>query len=388
MRCAAILILMALTIHIPALADGPIKVGVSLAQTGRFAVIANMQAKAFRLWERDVNQHGGIQGKTVQVIIRDDHSDPHRAVRIYEDLLQHEGVDFLFGPYSTLITEAVLPLAEKARCPLLITGAAGDSLWEKGYHYALGVYTPSSKFSAGFIELLVREGIDKLAVVYQDDPFSQDLARSVQVLCHRYGLTVSLCEKLTPDVSQWDDYARRIRTEETEAVIVCGHFDEAVGMRRAFKRIGWQPQAYYASVGPPLPAYYQTLGADADRVFSTSLFEQRANFPGANHFVEAFTAAFGQAPGYHAALAYAGGQVLAAAIRTADSLDREKVRATLFGMDTMTIIGRYGVDRTGKQMRQHNFIIQWQAGKKEIVWPEAVQSAAPLFEFAPTDNMR
>ena len=388
MRRAAIFILVAVTIYVPALAKGPIKVGVSLAQTGRLAVIADMQAKAFRLWEREVNEHGGILGRTVQVVIRDDHSDPQRAREIYDDFLQHDGVDFLFGPYSTLITAAVLPLAEKAQCPLLITGAAGDSLWEKGYRYALGVYTPSSKFSAGFIELLVRAGIDNLAVVYQDDPFSKDLARSVQVLSHRYGLTVVLCDKLTADIAQWSDYAQRIRSEGAEAVAVCGHFDEAVGMRRAFKSIGWRPQAYYASVGPPLPAYHDTLGADADRVFSTSLFEERANFPGAHRFVEHFTVAFGQAPGYHAALAYAGGQVLAAAIRTADSLDREKVRSALFSMDTMTIIGRYGVDRTGKQMRQHNFIVQWQDGKKEIVWPETVRSATPRFENAPTDNTR
>ena len=68
------------------------------------------------------------------------------------------------------------------------------------------------------------------------------------------------------------------------------------------------------------------------------------------------------------------GQVLEEAVREAQSIDREKVRAALFRLDTMTIIGRFGVDSTGKQVRQHTFIIQWQEGKKELVWPEEIQT--------------
>lgn len=385
---AAILFSALLMAWSPAQGAEPIKIGVSLGRTGRFAVMGAMQANAFKLWERDVNQNGGILGRPVQVIIHDDHSDPQTAVGIYEQLLGSEGVAFLFAPYSTLITEAVLPLAEKARCPILIAGAAGDSLWGKGYHYAVGVYTPSSKFGAGFLELLVQAEIDKLAIVNADDAFSKDLARSMKVLAQRYGLTVAVSAQFNKDIQELSDYAQQARTAGAGAVIVCGHFNEAVNMRRAFKRIGWYPRAYYASVGPPSPAFFDTLGAEANLVFSTSLFEERANFPGAHQFAEAFTASYGQAPGYHAALAYAGGQVLASAIKTAGSLDREKVRTALFGMDTMTIIGRYGVDQTGKQIRQHNFVIQWQGGKMEIVWPAAVRSAAPLFDVAPADTTR
>jgi branched-chain amino acid transport system substrate-binding protein len=45
----------------------------------------------------------------------------------------------------------------------------------------------------------------------------------------------------------------------------------------------------------------------------------------------------------------------------------------------MTIIGRFGVDQTGKQLRQHAFIIQWQNGHKELVWPESIKTAEPRF---------
>ena len=45
----------------------------------------------------------------------------------------------------------------------------------------------------------------------------------------------------------------------------------------------------------------------------------------------------------------------------------------------MTLIGRYGVDRTGMQIRQFPVIVQWQGGRKEIVWPEELKTADPDF---------
>jgi len=61
------------------------------------------------------------------------------------------------------------------------------------------------------------------------------------------------------------------------------------------------------------------------------------------------------------------------------SVNRKKVRSALFSLDTMTIIGRFGVDKTGKQVRQHTFIIQWQNGIKELVWPDQIKTAEPIF---------
>jgi branched-chain amino acid transport system substrate-binding protein len=296
-------------------------------------------------------------------------------------MIEKDRVDFLFAPYSTKLTESILPLTERRRFPVLIAGAAGDSLWEKGYQYAIGVYTPSSKFIAGFFELLIRADIDNLAVVSADDAFSKDLAANVQVWSRRFGLKIVALDYFQKDIQDLVPLARHAQEAGAAVLIVCGHLNEALNMRLALKRIGWYPKAYYASVGAALQSFHDQLGEDAELVFSTSLFEEQANLPGAQRFFDEFLAAYQQPPGYHAALAYAGGQVLAEAVRVAGGLDHEKIRAALFAMDTMTIIGRYGIDPTGKQIRQQDFITQWQKGKKEIVWPEAVRTAAAVFDL-------
>ena len=85
-------------------------------------------------------------------------------------------------------------------------------------------------------------------------------------------------------------------------------------------------------------------------------------------------------PSYHAAIAFAAGQILETAIRKTHSLDRQKIRDVLATMDAMSVIGRYGVDNNGMQIKHFPINVQWQNGVKKVVWPEEVAKAAPIIQ--------
>ncbi len=378
-RIALLLIIAMFAFQTPCMAEKPIKIGVSLGLTGRFAVMSDALNKGFRLWEQNVNNENGILGRPVRVIVKDDQSDPERAVSIYRELIKKEHVDLLFAPYSSLITAAVLPVAEENDMPLLIAGAAADSLWEKGYRNAIGIYTSASKFALGFLELIVLNDLDRITLVYADDPFSIDLAESAKKWAKRFDLNIVDFKKFKKGTLNLKPLALKAKEKNSQVLMVCGHMNEAVNMSKALKKIGWRPKAFYASVGPALQGFYDRCGLDAESVFGTSLWEPRANYPGAQKFNQQFIETYRETPGYHAGLAYAAGQVLKKALGEAGSINKDKVRNALFHLDTMTIIGRFGVDKTGKQMRQHTFIIQWQNGRKELVWPNQIKTAEPVF---------
>ncbi len=179
-RATVLSLLFVVCLHAPCKAETPLKIGASLGLSGRFAIMSDALNKGFKLWERNVNARKGVLGRAVEVIVKDDQSDPERAVAIYRDLIVEEQVDFLFAPYSSLITEAVLPIAEEHDIPILIAGAAADRLWEQGYRNAIGVYTPASKFALGFLELMALNELDRIAIVHANDPFSVDLATHIQ----------------------------------------------------------------------------------------------------------------------------------------------------------------------------------------------------------------
>lgn len=366
---------------LPSRAEEPVKIGLTLGLTGKYSEMSDMQIKGFRLWERDVNSSGGILGRRVEVIIYDDKSDPLVAKGLYEHLILKDKVDLVFGPYSSEITEAILSVTEKHGYPVLASGASADRLWQKGYKYIFGVFTPASRYSVGFLELLVVNNLNDIAIVYADDSFSRDIAEGTKKWAERFGFKIRLFERFKKGTTNLDELAKKAKASGGGVLIVCGHFDEAVNMRLSLKRIGWYPRAYYASVGPTMQAFYDELKTGADYVFSSSMWEHHGGLmaPGCHEFYDAYTKLYKEAPSYHAAEAYAGGQILEAAIKKAGSLDRDKIRDILSAMDTMTITGRYGVDRTGMQVKHFNLIIQWQNGKKEVVWPEELRTAKAIF---------
>jgi len=177
-----------------------------------------------------------------------------------------------------------------------------------------------------------------------------------------------------------DDLAKKTKDSKADALIVCGHLDESIDMRLSLKNIGWQPRVYYASVGPATQDFHDRLGMDADYTFSSSQWEPHTKLPNSKKFTNSFIEKYKKMPSYHAATAYAAGQILETALKRSGNLDRNRLRDILSAMDTMTIIGRYGVDRTGMQIKHFNLIIQWQNGKKEVVWPEELRTAKPVFK--------
>lgn len=349
-RIAGAALLLLFFIALPASAQEPhIKIGVSLGLTGKYSEMSDMQMKGFRLWESDVNKRGGLFGKKVQIIIYNDKSDPQTAKSLYEHLILNDKVDLVFGPYSSEITEAILPVTEKYGYPLLASGASADRLWQKGYKYVFGVYSPASKYSVGFLDLLVKNDIQDVAIVHADDSFSKDIANGTKKWAERFGLKVVLFEGFKKGTENLDAVAKKAKASKAQALIVCGHFDESVNMRLSLKRIKWYPKAYFASVGPALPAFHDKLKSDVNYVFSASQWEHYGGgkTPGCKEFYDAYTHAYNETPSYHAATAYASGQILESAIKKAGSIDKKSIRDMLSSMDTMSIIGRYGVDRTG-----------------------------------------
>ena len=374
----AVLLLLFLSLS----ADGaePVKIGLSLGLTGKYSEMSDMQIKGFKLWEKDINGRGGLLGRPVSIVIYDNKSDPQIAKKLYEYMMTTDKVDLLFAPYSSEQTEAILPLTEAYRYPVIASGASSDGLWQKGYQYFFGLYAPASKYAMGFLELLAHNNFANVAILFADDAFSKSLAEGTKQWAEKFGLKVILFSNFIRGTKDFDDPIKKARASGAQALIVCGYFDEAVNVRMALKKSGWFPRAYYASVGPALPVYYNKLGRDSAYTFSSSLYERASRFPGASLFYDRFFKEYGHVPSYHAAEAYAAGEIYEKVIKKTGSLDREKIRSVLSAMDTMTIIGKYAVDRrTGKQIRHSAFIIQWQKGKNEIVWPEYLRTAKPVF---------
>ncbi|MBE0585146.1 MAG: ABC transporter substrate-binding protein, partial [Desulfofustis sp.] len=143
-----------------------------------------------------------------------------------------------------------------------------------------------------------------------------------------------------------------------------------------------RPTVLAMTIAPLHPTFYETAGPIANGIFGPSQWEpdERIPFPGTMNFISNFEKSFQELPSYHAGAAFAACQILERAITEVGTLDHTLIRDRISALDAVTVIGRFKVDHLGRQVGHNPILVQWQQGKKEIVYPAKMQTAAPRFE--------
>lgn len=365
----------------PTAAEQPVVIGLSLSLSGKYVEMGKMQHRGYQLWREHINEQGGLLGRPVELLVQDDQSSPAVAQNIYRQMLEEKHVDLLFGPYSSSITTAILPLTEKYGFPILAAGASADSIWDQGYKHVFGVFAPASRYTLGFLELCIINDITRVALLGADDHLSASVQAGAARWAKELGMRIVYNTVFTQGKTNLEEEIKAVRDAKAQSVIMCGHFQEAVAAREAMHAVGWKPWAFYASVGPALSAYYARLGEQADGVFTTTQWQNHPalGYPGHKKFYLNFLKNYGEPPSYQAASAYAAGQILQTAVEQTRSLNKGKLSEAFYNLDILSTLGRYGVDSTGKQIRHKPMTIQWIKGQKEVVWPVEVQTDIPAF---------
>src|SRR6185295_17263026 len=93
--------------------QGPIKIGMSMPQTGSLGAGGKAALLALQMWVEDVNAKGGLLGRKVDFIVYDDQTNPALTPSIYTKLLDVDKVDLLIAPYGTVPTAPIMPLVKQ-----------------------------------------------------------------------------------------------------------------------------------------------------------------------------------------------------------------------------------------------------------------------------------
>ena len=92
----------------------PIRIGYCLSLTGALASNGKTARLAHQIWEKDVNQKGGLLGRNVEMVCIDDQTNPKLVLDIYKRLLDEEKVDLVVGGYGDNSVAPAMPLIMEA----------------------------------------------------------------------------------------------------------------------------------------------------------------------------------------------------------------------------------------------------------------------------------
>ena len=177
----------------------------------------------YRLAVELLNERGGIAGRRVQLVIRDDGSDPETSAALYSGFVASDTIHALLGPYSSVITEAVIPVAEAAGIPLVAPLAAAPELWAgQQRQWSVQLLSPAPAYAKGSVELAARGGAETVALIYEDTAFPRSLANGVREAAGEHGLELVLDQAYAAGEADPEALAAAARDADGDLFVIGG----------------------------------------------------------------------------------------------------------------------------------------------------------------------
>jgi len=345
----------------------PVVVGAVISQTGAHAELAGEDARGIELWRDEVNAAGGLLGRRVELRVLDDASQAVRTGPLYARLIGEEKADLLIGPYGSAATLIGAAEAERAR-RVMVNGAGPAALIHgRSPRYLFQSAIPYAAYGAEVLQIAADAGYRKLFIVARDDPASREMAEATHgAAAQEFALSdIELYRAGTLDFAA---QVAKARAAGAHAWIAFGDVRDAAEMVKTFKRLDYAPQLFFARAASH-PRFIAFLGQDAEWSLGEVDFDPRIG-DAARSFAKAFFDKWSVPPGLAAAEGYAAGTVLAAAARSAGTLEQEKLRATLASIEVPTVLGLYKASaQNGAQIGARPVVVQIRRGRPETGQP-------------------
>jgi branched-chain amino acid transport system substrate-binding protein len=370
-----------------AAAQEVLRVGAPLPLTGQLSPEGIKQQRGYDMWAETVNGKGGIKagGKTykVQIVYVDYASNTPRAVQSAERLITEDKVNFLFSPFGSGAAKAASGVSEKYGIPTLAATASSAQVYDQGYKYLFGTFTPNDTLTEPLATLVTaqRKDVKRVAILARNDLFPLAIAQEMEKSAKSRNLEVVMFDRYAIGAMDHAAAITQMRGARPDWVFATGYINDLILIRKQMGDLGLKPQVLTMIAGPAYREFIGAAGALAENVSSAAWWHPAVRYKGKDVFgtTEQFNAAwakkYGGDPDYAEASAAAAGAILQLAIESANAIEPRKVRDALAAMDTVTFYGRVKFGPTGQIQSLEPPVFQIQGKKPVVIYPQAVKQA-------------
>lgn len=177
----------------PALAADTIKVGAILAETGPASFLGAPEAKTLRMLVEEINAKGGINGKTIELIIKDSQANPEKAISFAKQLIDEEKVFAIIGPSTTGETMAIKNIAEEGKT-ILLSCAAAEVIVNPMAKFVFKTPQMDKHAVIKIFQAMKHAGISKIGVLSSNTGFGKAGKEQLEKLAPENGIQVVISE--------------------------------------------------------------------------------------------------------------------------------------------------------------------------------------------------
>ncbi len=321
-----------------ALAADPIKIGVSGPYTGGSSSMGVSMRDGVRLAAQEINKNGGILGRQIQLIERDDEAKNERGVQIAQELINREKVVATVGFINTGVALAAQRFYQDAKIPVMNNVATGSVITQQfkdqpdNYVFRNAAH---DSIQAPMIveEAITRRGFKKVAILADSTNYGQLGRQDLEKALELKGIKPVAVEKF--NIKDVDMTAQLLKAKEAgaEAVLTYGIGPELAQIANGMTKLGWKVPMI-GSWTLSMANYIDNAGPGGEGARMPQTFIQEPTTPKRQSFIVNYLRTFNpknsriDSP-VSAAQGYDSIYLLAAAIKQAGSTDGPKIKAAL-----------------------------------------------------------
>jgi branched-chain amino acid transport system substrate-binding protein len=282
---------------------GPIRIAQSLPLTGPLADLGQAVHQGAKSCFDRVNATGGIEGRQIELIAKDDAYDLERAKANFKDFLAMPQLLAFFNCFGTPMAEALLPMAAIDGVPVIAPYTGAASVRIKPSRQVVHIRASYSDEIHKIVEHLSTVGTTRLTVAYQNNAFGKDAAAAATTACARLNIKPMGMGAVENDASNAVAVAQQLMAPEPECVVVALAGKPALEFIRAAKKHRRGITIYAISVFGAAGTT-EALGADAKGIAVSQVvpLPSRTVLPVVRDFHAAWKAAGVTQPVSHPAL--------------------------------------------------------------------------------------
>jgi branched-chain amino acid transport system substrate-binding protein len=324
------------------LAQGVIKIGEINSYKAQPAFLEPYK-KGMELAIEQINATGGLNGKKVELITRDDNANPGDAVRVAEELVSRDRVDVLTGSFLSHIGLALTDFSKQKKVFFLASEPLTDKIvWQNGHRYTFRLRTSTYMQVAMLVPDAVAMKKKRWAIVYPNYEYGQSAVASFKELMKAAQPDVEFVAEQAPPLGKLDagSVVQALSDAKPDAIFnVLFGADLAKFVREGNTR-GLFKNREVVSLLTGEPEYLDPLKDETPNGWLVTGYPWYGiKTPEHAAFLKAYQDKFKDYPRLGSVVGYSAIMSLAAGIKKAQGTDTEKLVDAFKGLNLMTPFG-------------------------------------------------
>ncbi len=316
----------------------PIKIGLVTALSGQSALAGEAITRGMTLAIDEINAAGGLLGgRKLELVRRDDESNPAKGVVAARELIHREKATVIFGGLDTPVSMAIVPLVNQAKVPYMVPWAAGTKITRNGAkeNYVFRVSAVDELVDVSILDYALKTfQTRKPGLILVNNSWGESNEAGLKAALQAKGMAAAGIEKFDMAAVDVVPQLSRLKAAGADALFLVANVGPSAQVVKSLERMGWNVPIV-SHWGPPGGRFNELAGANAKTVHfvqTYSFFGEGAS-PVRDRVISAMKAKYSNVkgpeditPAVGVANAYDAMHLTALAIAAAGSTEGEAVR--------------------------------------------------------------